>query len=74
MVYGLLIAFFIALVIGVSVALVIAVALREVTSHMYEGGSFSAPIDRFRSHLRRARDEGLRGKGKKASRHRHYHA
>ena len=75
MLYGFLIAFFIALVIGISIALVIAIALREVTDHIYEGGGYNAPMDGFRSHLRRARETGLRKKGgKKSVRHRHYHA
>lgn len=73
MIYGFLIAFIIAFVIGISIAIVIVIALWETTSHMYEGGGSTSPMQTFRSHLRQSRDADLQG-GKKASRHRHYHA
>ncbi len=72
MLLGFLIAFFIAMVIGISVAVVIMIALREVTNHIYEGGNYSPPMHGFRSHLRKLGDEDEQG-GKKASRHTHYH-
>lgn len=75
MIYGFLIAFFITLVIGVSVAIVIVIALREVSDHIYEGGGSNTLDRRYRSHLERARDaKALEGKGRKSSRHHHYHA
>ncbi len=73
MLNGILIAFLLTFVIGISIAVVIMVVLREVTSHIYEGSTRSMPIQGFRSHLRRFSEEDESG-GRKASRHTHYHA
>jgi len=73
MLNGFLIAFLIAFVIGISIAVVIMVVLREVTSHIYEGGTFNTPLRGFRSHLQRTEDDEAHGRGP-GSRHRHYHA
>lgn len=72
---GILIAFLITLVIGISVSLVIVIALREIDSHMYEGWSLAPPPRRFKSFLEEAWDEELSGAsptGKRTSRHIHY--
>ena len=73
MLYGFLIALIIAFVIGISIAVVIVIALREVTNHIYEGGTFNTPLRGFRSHLRRFEEVDAQGK-KVSSRHTHYHA
>lgn len=73
MLFGFLIALLISLVLGISIAVVIVIALREVTNHIYEGGAYSTPMQGFRSHLQRAGDTDEQGR-KKASRHTHYHA
>ena len=72
---GILIAFLITLVIGISVSLVIVIALREIDTHMYEGWSLAPPPRRYKSFLEEAWDAELLGEDKPAkpsSRHIHY--
>jgi hypothetical protein len=72
---GLLIAFLLTLVIGIAVSLVIAVALREIDTHMYEGWSLAPPPRHFKSFFEEAWQEELSGEGaegKPESRHLHY--
>ena len=73
MINGFLIAFLIASVIGISIAVVIMVVLREITSHIYEGGGQAAPMRGFRRHLRRP-EESEESSKKPRSRHTHYQA
>jgi hypothetical protein len=75
MLVGILIAFLITLVIGISVSLVIVVALREIDTHMYEGWSLAPPPRRFKSFLEEAWDAELLGEEKgvtRTGRHIHY--
>ena len=75
MLVGILIAFLITLVIGISISLVIIIALREIDTHMYEGWSLAPPPRRFKSFLEEAWDAELLGeeKGvKRTARHIHY--
>jgi hypothetical protein len=75
MLVGILIAFVITLVIGISVSLVIIIALREIDTHMYEGWSLAPPPRRYKSFLEEAWDAELLGEEKgvtRTSRHIHY--
>ncbi len=75
MVIGIIIAFLITLVIGISVGVVIAIALREIDGHIYEGRNLAPPRRVFKSYLQEMRDS--RGRvaqagTKKPPRHLHY--
>ena len=75
MLVGILIAFLITLVIGISISLVIVIALREIDTHMYEGWSLAPPPRRFKSFLEEAWDAELLGEEKgvtRTGRHIHY--
>ena len=68
MLVGILIAFLITLVIGISISLVIIIALREIDTHMYEGWSLAPPPRRFKSFLEEAWDAELLGEEKGVTR------
>jgi hypothetical protein len=75
MLVGILIAFLITFVIGISISVVIVIALREIDTHMYEGWSLAPPPRRFKSFLEEAWDAELLGEEKsvqRTSRHIHY--
>jgi hypothetical protein len=75
MLVGVLIAFLITLVIGISISLAIIIALRENDTHMYEGWSNAPPQRHFKSFLEEAWDEELAREDaavKASSRHLHY--